>query len=814
MSSTFVTARREPLPVVPLRDMVVFPHMMAPFIVGRESSVRALEQALGTAQKTIFLVAQKDPKIDDPQRGDIFDMGVVAKIVQNLKLPNGNVKVMVEGQRRGTLRSFEESGGFFRAEVEVYDAEYPASEKLTEYMNKVLAAFEQYAKLSHHLAFESLVSSLKLDDPDRFADVLAAHLMVATGEKQHLLELLNPYERLQRLHDLLEVEIDKINIDKRINVQVKKQMEKAQKEYYLNEKIKAIHQELGRKDDRSDEMAELREKVEKASLPKEAREKADAELKRLESMPPVSAEATVSRNYIDWLVAVPWKERSKELKDLEKAAAILDADHYGLDKIKDRILEFLAVRQLVTEPQASIICFVGPPGVGKSSLAKSIARSTGRKFVRLSLGGVRDEAEIRGHRRTYIGAFPGQIIQMMKKAGTVNPVFLLDEVDKMSMDFRGDPSSALLEVLDPEQNDAFVDHYLDVEYDLSKVMFIATANVVHTIPGPLRDRMEVIQLSGYTLNEKLAIARQFLVPKQISKHGLAKRAITFEDEALRTLIESYTREAGVRNLEREVGAVCRKLARRVVSRGEAESTKKSVPLTVTPELVIEMLGRLRYRPRKKNEESEIGVATGLAWTEVGGELLETEVGVMKGKGKLTLTGKLGEVMQESARAAVSYLRSRSHLFGIDPQFSEVFDLHIHVPEGAIPKDGPSAGITMATALVSALAKIPVRRNLAMTGEITLRGRVLPVGGIKDKVLAAFRANITELILPKENEKDLDEIPLEVRELLQVHFVESMDEVLRLALDGEIAPLPDPGQAGAAVKLASTSAPADSGGLAH
>ena len=814
MSSTFVTARREPLPVVPLRDMVVFPHMMAPFIVGRESSVRALEQALGTAQKTIFLVAQKDPKIDDPQRGDIFDMGVVAKIVQNLKLPNGNVKVMVEGQRRGTLRSFEESGGFFRAEVEVYDAEYPASEKLTEYMNKVLAAFEQYAKLSHHLAFESLVSSLKLDDPDRFADVLAAHLMVATGEKQHLLELLNPYERLQRLHDLLEVEIDKINIDKRINVQVKKQMEKAQKEYYLNEKIKAIHQELGRKDDRSDEMAELREKVEKASLPKEAREKADAELKRLESMPPVSAEATVSRNYIDWLVAVPWKERSKELKDLEKAAAILDADHYGLDKIKDRILEFLAVRQLVTEPQASIICFVGPPGVGKSSLAKSIARSTGRKFVRLSLGGVRDEAEIRGHRRTYIGAFPGQIIQMMKKAGTVNPVFLLDEVDKMSMDFRGDPSSALLEVLDPEQNDAFVDHYLDVEYDLSKVMFIATANVVHTIPGPLRDRMEVIQLSGYTLNEKLAIARQLLVPKQISKHGLAKRAITFEDEALRTLIESYTREAGVRNLEREVGAVCRKLARRVVSRGEAESTKKSVPLTVTPELVIEMLGRLRYRPRKKNEESEIGVATGLAWTEVGGELLETEVGVMKGKGKLTLTGKLGEVMQESARAAVSYLRSRSHLFGIDPQFSEVFDLHIHVPEGAIPKDGPSAGITMATALVSALAKIPVRRNLAMTGEITLRGRVLPVGGIKDKVLAAFRANITELILPKENEKDLDEIPLEVRELLQVHFVESMDEVLRLALDGEIAPLPDPGQAGAAVKLASTSAPADSGGLAH
>jgi ATP-dependent Lon protease len=809
--SSFVSSHRETLPVVPLRDMVVFPHMMAPFIVGRESSVRALEVALGTPAKTIFLVAQKDPKVDDPQREDIFDVGVVAKVIQNLKLPNGNVKVMVEGQRRATLRSLEEGAGSFRAEVEVHTTQFPGDDKLQAYMAKVLAAFEQYAKMSHHLAFEGLVQTLKLDDPDRFADVLAAHLLVSTAEKQHLLELLSPYERLQRLHDLLEVEIEKINIDKRINVQVKKQMEKAQKEYYLNEKIKAIHQELGRKDDRADEVAELKERIEKAGLPKEAREKADQELKRLESMPPVSAEATVSRNYIDWLVSVPWKEKSREIKDLKRAAKILDEDHYGLEKIKDRILEFLAVRQLVTEPQASIICFVGPPGVGKSSLAKSIARATGRKFVRLSLGGVRDEAEIRGHRRTYIGAFPGQIIQMMKKAGTVNPVFLLDEIEKMSMDFRGDPSAALLEVLDPEQNDAFVDHYLDVEYDLSKVMFIATANIVETIPGPLRDRMEVIRLSGYTLNEKLAIARQFLVPKQIERHGLAKHDITFTDDGLRTVIESYTREAGVRNLEREIASVCRKLARRVVADEVAASQK----IAVGPELVTEMLGRLKYRPRKKNEASEVGVATGLAWTEVGGELLETEVGVMRGKGRLTLTGKLGEVMQESARAAVSYLRSRSHLFGIDPQFSEIYDLHIHVPEGAIPKDGPSAGITMATALVSALAKIPVRKDVAMTGEITLRGRVLPVGGIKDKVLAAFRANITEIILPKENEKDLEEIPAEVRELLQVHLVESMDEVLRLALDGEVAPLPGPEPAGADGKLAeSPSEPAGSGGLAH
>ncbi len=805
MTSPFINKKRESLPLVPLRDMVVFPQQMAPFIVGRESSVKALELTLLTANKRIFLSAQKDPRIDDPLRDDICELGVVATVMQNLKLPNGNVRVMVEGVQRGRIVEVSEADGALSVEVETFEVHYPMSEELQVYMSKVLAAFEQYAKMSHHLAFEGLMSTLKVDDPDRVADVLAAHLMVATAEKQALLELVNPYERLQRLHDLLDVEIEKINIDKRINVKVKKQMEKAQKEYYLNEKIKAIHQELGRKDDRGDEMTELKERIEKAGLPKEVKEKADQELKRLEAMPPVSAEATVSRNYIDWLVSVPWKKKSKEQKDIDRAEIVLNEDHYGLDKIKDRILEFLAVRQLVGQTKSSIICFVGPPGVGKSSLAKSIARATGRKFVRLSLGGVRDEAEVRGHRRTYIGAFPGQIIQMMRKAGTVNPVFLLDEVDKMSMDFRGDPSAALLEVLDPEQNDSFMDHYLDVDYDLSKVMFIATANVTHTIPPPLKDRMEVIQLSGYTLNEKLAIAQQFLVPKQVKNHGLSPEKIKFDDEAIRVLIESFTREAGVRSLEREIASICRKLARRVVREGP------QVELTIQADTVIEFLGQVRFRPRRKNEESEIGVATGLAWTEVGGELLETEVGLMRGKGKLTLTGKLGEVMQESARAAVSYLRSRADLLGIDPEFNESIDIHLHVPEGAIPKDGPSAGITMATALISALTKIPVRKDVAMTGEITLRGKVLPVGGIKDKVLAAFRGGIHEIILPRENQKDLEEIPTEVRELLEFHPVESMDEVLRLALDGAISPFT---KAQVKYEEASSEPPVGSDSMAH
>ena len=801
MASGYVSTSSERLPVVPLRDMVVFPQMMAPFIVGRRGSVLALEHTLGTAGKLIFLVAQRDPKVDDPGIDDIHPIGVVARVVQNVKLPNGNVKVMVEGLRRAELRTLEEKDGAFEADIKVYEIHYPADDKVKVYMSQLLNSFEQYAKMSHHMAFESLMSTLKLDDPDRFADALAAHLTVSTAEKQTLLETLNPYERLQAVHDLLDVEVEKINIDKRINVQVKKQMEKAQKEYYLNEKIKAIHHELGRKDDRADEIAELKQKIEKSGAPKLVREKAAQELRRLEAMPPVSAEATVSRNYVDWLVSVPWKKRSRELKDLKKAATILDRGHHGLEKVKGRVLEFLAVRQLTSKTQNSIICFVGPPGVGKSSLAKSIAAATGRKFVRLSLGGVRDEAEVRGHRRTYIGAFPGQIIQMMKRAGTVNPVFLLDEVDKMSTDFRGDPSSALLEVLDPEQNNTFVDHYMDVEYDLSKVLFIATANVEHPIPPALRDRMEIIHLAGYTPNEKLEIARQFLVPRQLDSHGLTDDAIRFDKDSLGFLMDSYTREAGVRNLEREIAAVCRKLALRLVEEGGAERVKAKSKskgkaasfesaIAVDRDLVSQLLGKPKFRRRKKLERSEVGVATGLAWTQAGGELLESEVSLMKGTGKLILTGKLGDVMKESARAAMSYLRSRADMFGLEPGFHADQDLHIHVPEGAIPKDGPSAGITMASALISALVRVPVRGDVAMTGEITLRGKVLPVGGIKDKVLAAYRAGIFELLLPKENEKDLEEVPEEIREEMTFYLVESMDEVLDTVFDGVVPRVPE------------------------
>ncbi|GAC1432584.1 MAG: endopeptidase La [Thermoanaerobaculia bacterium] len=770
------------LPLVPLRDMVVFPSMMAPFVVGRKASILALEATLATSDKRIFLATQRDPKIDDPSMEEIYQVGVVATVVQNLKLPNQNVKVMVEGLSRAEIVTSREASGFIIVEAKAIDTTYPLTPEFSQYMQKLVEIFEQYAKMSHHLAFEGVMSTLKLDDPDKFADTLASHLLITTGEKQQLLETPSPYERLQKLQDFLEIEIEKINLDKRINSKVKKQMERAQKEYYLNEKIKAIHHELGRKDDRSDEIEELRQKIEEAGMPKDTKEKAMQELKRLEAMPGVSAEATVSRNYIEWLVSVPWKKSTKEIKDIELAEQILNEDHYGLEKIKERILEFLAVRQLVKQPKGTILCFVGPPGVGKTSLAKSIARATGRKFVRLSLGGVRDEAEIRGHRRTYIGAFPGQIIQRMKKAGTVNPVFLLDEVDKMSMDFRGDPSAALLEVLDPEQNNAFVDHYLDVEYDLSKVMFIATANVTHTIPAPLKDRMEIISLSGYTHLEKLAIGRQFLVPKQRQEQGLEESKIIFEDNAVEELIGSYTRESGVRSLEREIGSVLRKIARRVLQHGP------EFELTIDRPKVKELLGKAKYRSQQIHDKSEIGLATGLAWTEVGGEILSTEVALSRGKGNLTLTGKLGDVMQESARAALSYVRSRAELFGLDPDFHASLDIHIHVPEGAIPKDGPSAGITMATALLSSVTKIPVHRDIAMTGEITLRGKVLPVGGVKDKILAAARAGITRIILPADNERDLDEIPQDVREKMEFHLVENMDEVVLVALDGTIVPL--------------------------
>jgi ATP-dependent Lon protease len=650
-----------------------------------------------------------------------------------------------------------------------------------------------------------MLSTVKIADPGRLADTIAAHLPVAIEEKQALLETVPVPDRLGEVERLLEAEIEKLRVDKKINNRVKKQMEKAQKEYYLNEKIKAIQQELGRKDERVNEIEEFRQKIESAKMPDEAKEKALQELKRLEVMPPVSAEATVSRNYLEWLLAVPWAKKSRELTDIKRAERILDEDHYGLEKIKERILEFLAVRRLVKKMKGSILCFVGPPGVGKTSLARSIARATGREFVRLSLGGVRDEAEIRGHRRTYIGAFPGQIIQMMKKAGTKNPVFLLDEVDKMAADFRGDPSAALLEVLDPEQNHAFLDHYLDTEYDLSNIMFISTANVVHTIPAALRDRMEVIRIAGYTLNEKLSIAQRYLIPKQITAHGLNDAEVSFEDAAVIEVAERYTREAGVRNLEREIASLCRKIARKVVS-GEAEK-----PIVLTPAKVMEMLGVPHYHPTRDTErQPAVGVATGLAWTETGGEILSLEATRMAGRGKVTLTGQLGDVMQESAQAALSYIRTRAEDFGIDPQFYRKYDIHVHIPEGAIPKDGPSAGITMATALASLMTGVAARGDVAMTGEITLRGKVLPIGGLKEKVLAAYRFGTKTVIFPKENERDLTEIPDDIKTTMTFHLVDNMDEVLDIALVG---PLPGASLGDRSAAADAADAPAD-GSVTH
>ncbi len=773
-------AKHEYLPLVPLRDVVVFPYTMIPFVVGRKTSLAAVEHALG-ADKRLFLSTQRDARTDEPKPDEINYVGTVVNIVQSLKLPNGNIKLLVEGVSRGKVLEIREAEGYFITVLEPIDVKPEMTSEMETEMGKAVSLFEKYVKLSPNLPYETMISTIRVSEPGRLTDTIAAHLQVGVEEKQNLLETFDPKERLTMLVEMLEAEIEKLRVDRRIHQRVKKQMERAQKEYYLNEKIKAIQQELGRKDDRGNEIEELKEKIEAARMPKEAREKAIQELKRLEVMPPVSAEATVSRNYLEWLLAVPWHKKTKENRDIERAEQILNEDHYGLEKIKERILEFLAVRRLVRNvKKGSILCFVGPPGVGKTSLAQSIARATGRRFVRLSLGGVRDEAEIRGHRRTYIGAFPGQILQMMRKAGSKNPIFLLDEVDKMSMDFRGDPSAALLEVLDPEQNSTFVDHYLDTEFDLSQVMFIATANILHPVPPALKDRMEVIRLAGYTLNEKLRIARQFLIGKQLKAHGLSAKKITIEDDAVQAIIENYTREAGVRNLEREIASVCRKVARRVVKEG------KDYEHTVTPKEISEFLGVPRYRPKdqEKSKKSEVGVATGLAWTEVGGEILVTEATLMKGRGKLTLTGKLGDVMQESAQAAMSYVRSRADQLGIDDEFHKKYDIHIHVPEGAIPKDGPSAGITIATALASLLTKTPVRKEVAMTGEITLRGQVLPIGGVKEKVLAAHRLGITTIILPRDNEKDLSEIPEDIQKALEFRLVENMDEVLSIALEKE------------------------------
>jgi ATP-dependent Lon protease len=767
------------VPMMPVRDMVIFPQQMTPFIVGREASVRALEEALA-GDKKIFLSTQHDASIDDPKPEEIYAVGTLANIVQSVKLPDGNIKVLVEGVERARSLSISTEEGFFRANIRLLSARLETSPQVEQLVQKVTNLYEQFIKLSQSLNYDTMIAAARVDDPARLSDTIAANLQLPVDEKQDLLETSDPLERLNRVGDILEIELEKLNVDRNINTRVKRQMERAQKEYYLNEKLKAIQKELGRGE--KNESEELKKKIDAAGMPKDVHEKAVTELKRLELMPPMSAESTVSRNYIDWLLAVPWKKRSKEIRDIKAAEDILNKEHYGLEKIKERILEFLAVRQLVKNPKGSILCFVGPPGVGKTSLAMSIGHATGRKFVRVSLGGVRDEAEIRGHRRTYIGALPGQIIQMMKKAGTINPIFVLDEVDKMSTDFRGDPSAALMEVLDPELNHAFTDHYLDVEYDLSKVMFVCTANLLHTIPQPLQDRMEILRLPGYTEQEKLEIAKRFLVRRALEATGLNDKNLSFTEDGLLHLIRHYTHEAGVRNLEREIQNIARKVARRVVADGPETTVQ------ITPENAKDFLGVIKFRELWLEKQNEVGLATGLAWTEVGGSVLAVEATIMEGKGRPILTGKLGDVMQESAQAAMSYVRSRTAQFGLEKDFYRTLDIHVHVPEGAIPKDGPSAGITICTSIVSALTKIPVRCDVAMTGEITLRGKVLPIGGVKEKLLAAHRMGLRTIILPKDNEKDLADIPQEILSSLKIHFAETMDEVLQIALERSIVPL--------------------------
>ncbi|MGA2274164.1 MAG: endopeptidase La [Bryobacteraceae bacterium] len=792
------------LPMMPIRDVVIFPYMMTPFVVGREQSVRALEEAMA-GDKKIFLATQHDASIDDPKPDEIYTVGCIVNIVQSLKLQDGNIKVLVEGVERGKVVSVSADEGFLRVILRTASYKVEPGPQLDALISRVTGLFDQYVKLSQNLNYEQMIAAIRVDDPGKLSDTVGANLQLTIEEKQELLEIFDPVERLTRVAEMLDIEIEKLNVDRTIQGRVKRQMEKAQKEYYLNEKIKAIQKELGRGE--KSEADELKKRIETAGMTADALEKAIAELKRLENMPPMSAESTVSRNYLDWLLAVPWKKKSKEIRDLKFAESVLENDHYGLEKIKERILEFLAVRRLVKNPKGSILCFVGPPGVGKTSLGMSIAKATGRKFIRLSLGGVRDEAEIRGHRRTYIGALPGQIIQMMKKAGTRNPVFMLDEVDKMSMDFRGDPSAALLEVLDPEQNFMFVDHYLDVEYDLSQVFFIATANVLHTIPPALQDRMETIRLPGYTELEKMEIARRFLVRKQMEATGLTPGQIEFDDTGLNGLIQYYSREAGVRNLEREIGNVCRKVARQVVNARSGKDRKPPVKVMIDGDKLPELLGPWKFRDLLVEKKNEVGAAVGLAWTEVGGQLLSTECTLMEGKGKLTITGKLGEVMQESAQAAMSYIRSRAATFGLPRDFYRNLDVHIHVPEGAIPKDGPSAGITLATSICSALTGIPVRGDVAMTGEITLRGKVLPIGGLKEKLMAAHRHGILEAIVPRENEKDLPDIPDAIKKTMKIDFVESMDQVLKIALEREVVALP-------MAAPASVDLPAMEQGLAH
>ncbi len=764
-------------PMVPIRDVVIFPFTKVAFKIGRPSSVRALEEAM-TGERDIFLATQHDATVDEPKSDEIYTVGTLGRILQAQRQENGQIKVVVEGRERGScVRIEQDDEGMFYSYVRKIVAIDESGYRTDGLLQRIHGLVEQFLRVSPDAYTDALHASLRGISAAQIADSMSSHLRIGVEEKQDLLETFSVAERLQKLSDILEQEIEKRQLDRTIHSRTKKQMDKHQREYYLNEQIKAIHKELGRKDEKA-ELEEIKKKIEEAGMTAEAKDKAMQEFARLEAMPPMSAETTVSRTYLDWLINVPWQQRSDEIEDLKVAEQTLNSDHHGLEKIKERILEFLAVRQLVKNPKGTILCFVGAPGVGKTSLGKSIANATGRKFMRLALGGVHDEAEIRGHRRTYIGALPGQIIQLMKRAGTINPVILLDEVDKLGRDFRGDPSSALLEVLDPEQNGTFRDHYLDVDYDLSNVFFIATANVLHTIPPALQDRLEKISLSGYTEREKLEIAKRHLIPKQCEHNGIEPEKVVFTDDGILETIRHYTREAGVRNLEREIGSCFRKIARKFV----LSDDRTDFRVVIDAEKVRELLGTIRFRKQDIARKSEVGLVNGLAWTEVGGDVLQVEATLVGGKGEVTLTGKLGEVMQESARAALTCVRSRAEALKIDPAIFKEKDLHIHVPEGAIPKDGPSAGITIATAMVSAMTGAAARHDVAMTGEITLRGKVLPIGGVKEKLLAAHRFGLRTLLLSKENEKDLADIPDEVRDDLTIHLVDTLDEVLDVALE--------------------------------
>ncbi len=762
------------LPVLPLRDVVVYPHMVIPLFVGRAKSIKALDIAM-EGNKQILLIAQKSPTEDDPGEDETYDVGTMANILQLLKLPDGTIKVLVEGTSRATIYNYRETKGMFVADAKLLEPKTVNEQEMDVHVRSAVNQFEQYVKLNKKVPPEIISSLVSIDDSSRLADTIAAHMAVKIEEKQHVLGITDVKERLEYLIQLMESEIDLLHVEKKIRGRVKSQMEKSQREYYLNEQMKAIQNELGDMEDVPNEIDDLANKIEKAGMHKEAKGKAESELSKLRMMSPMSAEATVVRNYIDWLLNVPWKKRSKVSKDIVEAEAILEADHYGLEKVKERILEYLAVQQRVKKMKGPILCLVGPPGVGKTSLGRSIARATHREFARMSLGGIRDEAEIRGHRRTYIGSMPGKIIQGMSKIGKKNPLFLLDEIDKMAMDFRGDPASALLEVLDPEQNSLFNDHYLEVDYDLSEVMFVTTANSLN-IPAPLLDRMEVIRLSGYTEDEKVNIAKNYLIEKQMAQNGLKNDEISIRESVIRDIIRHYTREAGVRNLDREIANICRKIVKRILLK---PSEKK---VTVTSKKLESLLGVKHYRYGMMEEENRIGQVTGLAWTEVGGELLTIETAIVDGKGKITRTGKLGDVMQESIEAAMTVVRSRSELLGIDHEFYKEHDFHIHVPEGATPKDGPSAGVAMCTAMVSALCNIPVRSSVAMTGEITLRGEVLPIGGLKEKLLAALRGGLQTVLIPEENKRELVEIPKNIKQNLDIRPVRWIDEVFEIALE--------------------------------